>query len=341
MKKNKFHRVDHNSLAWKIYLGYDILMMLIIVVNLLCLIVNAILMSHFADWLSPILHANELLTTYRNVLHPWVEYSETWFICFLVAEFSIRWIVSIVQKHHQRWFFFPFIHWYEVLAIFPALRFFRLLRAGIIAYRLHELGYQVIPQAWQKTGRFYYNVLMEELSDRVIITAIDGVKQELDTSSTHKQIIHDLVDHHREMFAQTFAQLLQETLATELRKQHLQIAQGMGNVIEKAIAETPELTQMLRLIPIVGAKIEDQIQHIGKRLGQNVVDGLLQPLTTGSTQHPNPTYQHVAQTISQLNIDNHQLEQLVESVVYETLAAVRKQVKVKQWQHILNATDQN
>ncbi|WP_269915250.1 preprotein translocase subunit SecA [Acinetobacter sp. HY1485] len=341
MKRNKFHRVDHNSLAWKIYLGYDILMMLIIVVNLLCLIVNAILMSHFADWLSPFLHANELLTTYRNVLHPWVEYSETWFICFLVAEFFTRWFVSIVQKHHQRWFFFPFIHWYEVLAIFPALRFFRLLRAGIIAYRLHELGYQVVPLAWQKTGRFYYNVLMEELSDRVIITAIDGVKQELDTSSTHKQIIHDLVDHHRDMFAHTFAQLLQETLATELRKQHLQIAQGMGSVIEKAIADTPELTQMLRLIPIVGAKIEDQIQHIGKRLGQNVVDGLLQPLTTGSTQHPNPTYQHVAQTISQLNIDNHQLEQLVESVVYETLAAVRKQVKVKQWQHILNATDQN
>lgn len=337
MKKNKFHRVDRHSLAWKLYLGYDILMMLIIIINLICLISNAILMSHFALWVSDLTHQSELLSAYKTHLHPWVELTETWFICFLLFEFIVRWIISIIQQHHQRWFFFPFIHWYEVLAIFPALRFFRLLRAGIIAYRLHELGYEIIPNAWQKTGRFYYNVLMEELSDRVIITALDGVRHELDTSSSHKKIIHDLVDHHREMFADTFAELLQETLATELRKQQFTIANNMGQVIENAISNTPELTQMLRLIPIVGSKIEDQIQHIGKRLGQNVVNGLLEPLT----QSPNTTYQHVAKTLSQINIDNHSLEKLVESVVYESLESVRKQVKVKQWQHILNANDQN
>ena len=41
---------------------------------------------------------------------------------------------------------------------------------------------------------------MEELSDRVVITVIDGVRQELETSSSHKDIIHELVDHHRQLF---------------------------------------------------------------------------------------------------------------------------------------------
>ncbi|KAA5585403.1 preprotein translocase subunit SecA, partial [Pseudomonas aeruginosa] len=43
--------------------------------------------------------------------------------------------------------------------------------------------------------------------------------------------------------------------------------------------------------------------------------------------------------ISHINIDNHELEQLVESVVFETLEAVRKQVKVKQWQQTLAEYD--
>jgi hypothetical protein len=41
-----------------------------------------------------------------------------------------------------------------------------------------------------------------------------------------------------------------------------------------------------------------------------------------------------------LNIDNKYLEELVESVVFESLAAIRKQVKVKQWQQTLREYDQ-
>ncbi len=79
------------------------------------------------------------------------------------------------------------------------------------------MGYQVIPGSWLKRGRFYYQVVMEELSDRVVITVLDGVKQELETDSTHKQILHDLIDHHRALFAQTFAEILQDSLAEALK----------------------------------------------------------------------------------------------------------------------------
>ena len=44
--------------------------------------------------------------------------------------------------------------------------------------------------------------------------------------------------------------------------------------------------------------------------------------------------------MSQLNIENNALEQLVESVVYESLESLRKQVAVKQWQLELEKNDQ-
>ena len=245
-----------------------------------------------------------------------------------------------MNKHHARWWFFPFIHWYEILAIIPHLRFLRLFRAGIIAYRLHELGYKVVPDNIRIKAAFYYSVIMEELSDRVVISVIDGVRQELETSSSHKKIIHDLVDHHRQLFTVALSSLLQESLAKTLQEQQPMITKKVGIIVNQAIEDTPELTQLLRLIPLVGGRIEQQIQSIGQRLGENISIGLIEPFTAGSAHNPNENYQLIAEKVSELNIDNQYLEELVESVVFESLAAIRKQVKIKQWQQTLHEYDQ-
>lgn len=330
----------YDTPAWKIFLVYDIFMMLIIVVNLVCLCANAFLTSHFGAWFFDQIHLASVLSYYKTELHPWVIKTESWFITFLVAELLLRWLIAIVNKHHQRWFFFPFIHWYEVLAIVPYLRFLRLIRAAIIAYRLNELGYQVVPDKVRNRVLFYYRVLMEELSDRVVITVLDGIRHELATSSSHKKIIHNLVDHHRDLFAKAVAEILQESLATELSAQQHLIADNVGKIVKRAIEDTPQLTQLLKLIPIAGSMIEHQIQNIGQRLGENITSGLIAPLTQGSVQQPNIIYDLVSKKVSHLNIENQTLEQLVESAVYESLAALRKQVEIKQWQVVLDKNDQ-
>ena len=153
-KQTKYHRVDSSSLSFKLFLVYDIFMVFIIIFNLFCLAANFFLMSSIGAWFFEHIHLPQVLSFYRTHLHPWVITSEAWFIGFLIIELLVRWGIAIVYKHHKRWFFFPFIHWYEILAIIPQLRFLRLSRAGIIAYRLHELGYPVIPESWRKTGLF-------------------------------------------------------------------------------------------------------------------------------------------------------------------------------------------
>lgn len=331
---------SHKTLGWRLAVTYDVFMLVIIIINIFCLCANAFLMSNFGNWFFDEIHLPQLLQYYKTDLHPWVIKTESWFITFLIVEFCIRWFISIVNKHHARWFFFPFIHGYEILAIIPYLRFLRLIRAGIIAYRFHEMGYKVVPDAIMKRVMFYYRVVMEELSDRVVITVIDGIKQELDTSSSHKKIIHDLVDHHRDKFAITLAEILQESLATELKAQSHLITNNVGQIVRQAIEDTPQLTQLLRLIPIAGSMIENQIQNIGQQLGENITQGLIQPLTQGSVQNPNAMYQLISTKLSQLNIDNQTLEELVESVVYESLESLKTQVAIKQWQLELEKNDQ-
>ena len=316
-QNSKYSLVNPNSKFFKLFLVYDIFMVFIIVFNLFCLGMNFFLMSNIGEWFFNTIHLPNVLEFYRSYLHPWVITTEAWFIIFLITELAVRWAIAIVNKHHARWWFFPFIH---------------LFRAGIIAYRLHELGYKVVPDNIRIKAAFYYSVIMEELSDRVVISVIDGVRQELETSSSHKKIIHDLVDHHRQLFTVALSSLLQESLAKTLQEQQPMITKKVGIIVNKAIEDTPELTQLLRLIPLVGGRIEQQIQSIGQRLGENVSIGLIEPFTAGSAHNPNENYQLIAEKVSELNIDNHYLEELVESVVFESLAAIRKQVKIKQWQ---------
>ncbi|MGE8653090.1 preprotein translocase subunit SecA [Acinetobacter gandensis] len=342
-KKSKYHQVNPNSWSFKLFLVYDTFMVFIIVFNLFCLCMNFFLMSNLGSWFFNSIHLPDVLSFYREHLHPWVITTEAWFIIFLIVELVVRWAYAIINKHHQRWFFFPFIHWYEILAIIPHLRFLRLFRAGVIAYRLYEMGYQIIPSSIQKKALFYYRVIMEELSDRVVLTVLDGIKHELNTSTTHKDLISNVVQHHRDLFTQVLAEILQENLTKELRAERELIAKNVGQIVSQAIEDTPELTQLLRLIPIVGSRIEQQIQSIGQRLGENITEGLISPLAypNQSTQSKPNFYLDISNRITRIEIENNEkLDELVRSAVFESLEAIRKQVKVKQWQQIMQEQDQ-
>lgn len=335
--KPTFNFAKQGSWGWKIALAYDVFMMFLIIINLFFLASNAILMSEFSKWLFDFIHLGEILQFYHQKLHPWVIITEGWFTTFLVVEIIVRWIIAIALKQHQRWFFFPFVHWYEILAIIPQFRFLRLLRAGAIAYHLHEHGYQVLPKSWYGKIAFYYNLVMEELTSRIVLTVLNNIKRELKTSTTHKQLIHELVDNHRQLFAEALSQILQESLGKELQYQRFMIAQDVGKVVNQAIEDTPELTQLLRLIPIVGGRIEQQIQSIGQRLGENIAQGLIEPFAHNKADQPLTSYRFIAEKISEIDIThNEKIEKLVASAVFESLDAISRQVKIKEWQQLLD-----
>lgn len=335
--KSSFHFVRKDSWSWKVVLVYDIFMMALILINLFCLSANAILMSDFGDWLFNFIQLPEVLQFYRTELRPWVIITEGWFTTFLIIELLVRWGLAIIFRHHARWWFFPFVHWYEVLSILPQLRFLRLLRAVAIGYNLYSHGYKVIPDSIFRRANFYYNLVMEELSSRIVLTIVNNLQRELSSSTGHRQFIDNLVEQHRKLLAAALADILQQSLGKELQSQRQSIAENVGQVVSQAIEDTPELTQLLRLLPIVGGRMERQIQSIGQRLGENITQGLIQPFAHHDTLPDNVAYAHIADKVSQIEIEhNPHIDALVESAVFETLEAIRKQVKVKKWQQILN-----
>lgn len=320
----------------RIKIIYDIGMLILIVLDLLSMGIDALLMSSFmlkiAAWFSIV----PLVTDYQMTLHPWIKTIGGFFTLFLITELLIRWVIAIVERRYYRWFFFPFIHWYEVLGCAPQLRALRLLRAVVTGYRLHQLGYQVLPTSWLKTGKFYYDVIMEEISDRVILTAIENIRTEIAHADGH--LIHDIIDKHRDELEAVIMLLLQQEVTPLLQSNAdtpplfaKPLADQVGVAIQQSLMDTPELRRALRMIPIAGSLIENQLMNLGQHLGENLTMALSQSLT-----HPvqlERLYRQIATQVAQVDTTNPALEKLISTVIDESLTALANQVKIQQWKH--------
>ncbi|MFI4919799.1 MAG: hypothetical protein ACHP65_09615, partial [Legionellales bacterium] len=177
----------------KISLVYDMLMVVSVLASLVLLAVQYILNADFG-WITDLLSLLKISASQERLINISLKNINHFITGFLVIELLVRWILAIIKRSYFRWFFFPFIHWYEVLGCLPILRPLRLFRTFIIAYRLYLLGYSILPSNWIIKGRFYYDLVLEELSDRIVLRVLDGISSELKQNKTHYVLLDRIIE---------------------------------------------------------------------------------------------------------------------------------------------------
>lgn len=321
----------------RLKLTYDIVMIIAISIDLLLISTDAILMSTFSGNAANWLGVSSQLDWYQNHIHDSLRNAGGFFTLFLIVELLLRWAIAIKQNIYYRWFFFPFVHWYEVLGCFPQLRALRLFRAVIIGRRLYQLGYQVLPQPWINRINFYIDLVLEELSDRVILTTIQTFRQQLTDPQRQKSFMQSTIARNRDEIEAAILSLLRKELAPKLKALTESagggaiLASEMGNAIQEGLANTPELRRYLRMIPIAGSLIESQLQHVGHNIGENVVYALNERLL--DDERIDALMVAVASGIAQIDIDNPALNHLIANIIDDGLNEFEAQIKVQQWKH--------
>ncbi len=319
-----------------IKLVYDIVMLLAIVIDLGLIFFDQIMMSTFFANVAHWLWLDGWLGYYQANLHKPLATIGGFFTLFLIGELLVRWALAIYRKTYYRWFFFPFVHWYEVLGCFPLLRPLRLLRALIIIKRLHEMDIQVVPLRLIKTAKFYGHILLEELSDRVILTAVDNFRSQMRTPQVSNALIETTFNKNRVAIEQAVAVLLQQELTPKLHaivssKVNDELSVQIGQAVERALVDTPELRRYLKLIPIAGSLIESQLLDIGNHIGQNVTSAVNKQLL--SEQLLDELMKQIAKGVSQIDITRPEIKILVSALVEDGLNAFEQQIKIQQWKH--------
>ena len=211
------------------------------------------------------------------------------------------------------------------------MRILRFLRIAAIIYRAHKLGV-IDVRSFYLYGVFarYKDVLVEEVSDRVVVHVLSGIQSEVSGSSgvvdriwleaiaPHK----DEITHSVELAAERFLQQ-----AISARKPALDAY--VERVLSEALQSSRHVFDSLKAMPFWGQIVVDQIETAIKTIVGNVVDNLLEDSKGIAFRR---LAAEAERTIAVALADRDTgIEDIVRQVIDQSLEIVKDQVKVQQW----------
>ncbi len=260
------------------------------------------------------------------------------FVSIFLSEFFLRWGYAVKAKVYDRWYFYPFIHWYDLVGCIPvgSLRFLRVLRVISIIYRLHQ--YKIIDVTNTKLYRFvnfYYEAFMEELSDRIVLKVLSGVQQEVKRGSPlFDKIQQDILYPRREMLTDWISSRVAEAAQEGYVPNRGALRSYLEDRVDSALKQNLELSR-LKFLPVVGPTIQETLEEAVGDIVANVIHQILEDLASASNHAFIEDIVNVfLPSPDQVESDETENEALINLIV-EIIDAVKAQVRVKYWREDL------
>lgn len=311
----------------------DLLMIFILIINL-----NLIVF----DWIFSYLTVQNLLEKYlpsfyqfyNDNIHKDFLRVDLYFVAVFVVELLIRWIFAIRDKRYHKWFFYPIIHWYDVLGCIPVgeFRFLRILRVISIVLRLQKLEIIDITKTYlfDRIAK-YINILVEEVSDRVVVNVLENIQDEIrEGTPVSNRVITEVIMPQKTLLVEWLSQRLQ-TVSSDA---HQTYKEDIQRYVEKRIADAVTNNKEIKdiaMIPIVGSMISRNLESAISDIVLSVVTGIIQDLA--STNNRAIVSDLTDLTLESILIQGNDetVNRMVKEMALQSIEIVKDQVKVKKW----------
>jgi hypothetical protein len=258
------------------------------------------------------------------------------FVAIFIFDVLLGWAIAIAQKRYARWFFYPFVHWYDVLGCIPlaGFRLLRVLRVISLLVRLQRLGVIDITR-WRlyRFYRTYYGVLMEEISDRVAINLLEDMQNEIrDSQHLTQRISNEVIQPRKAALVDEVAARLERTINKGYAENHQQVHRYVAALVARTMEENDELRRLRRL-PMgdaVAEGIERSLSDIASRVVHEAIDGLRSPHF-----HSMLTDLVGSGVDAWLQVDDR-TDRVTQQVLIDMLELLKEQVAVKRWKSELS-----
>ena len=310
----------------------DLLMLALLIINLIWLLFDGLFATQaFKSILASM--STDLVTGYAPIHENFVLYDLA-FVAVFLTEFCVRWVASVVRKTYVRWYFFPFIHWYDLIGCIPlgGARIFRFLRIFSIFYRLQK--YQIIDLRNTAVYRFiifYYDVLVEELSDRIVVKVLSDAQKDIAAGSP-------LIDDISQQVLASRLPILTQWLSSVMVHigesiEHNDHGESVRSHVQKSVGKAVRgNTQVstLKLVPILGSTIEKTLEQSVTDIVTQSIINLMKDIT------PEKIDDFVEHGIGRFSSEDHMLDQEVLLIVNECLELVKQHVSQQRWKDSFN-----
>lgn len=309
------------------WLVLDVIMLGLLMINLSWLIFDWLFTNAaFANLIEGL--SSPFHDFYKTEIRPNFFQYDLIFVTLFISEFLLRWAASIRRESHARWYWYPFIHWYEVLGCIPltGFRVLRLLRIVSMLYRLQHLG--VINLAETRAGKFLrenYDVLIEHISDRVVLNVLSGIQDEIRHGQpVFRSIVNDVVKPQKTALSEAVA----KPIATNLERHYNRHREEIRRYLDKRIAEAMQHSEdisRLEKIPMLGHHTIELLERAISDIVFNILNQSAADLTHIDNQQLIPSV--IKSSLETLLQESPALDKLGEQILLDAIEVIKARVK--------------
>lgn len=310
---------------------WDMIMLVVVSINLTWLVIDA-LYAH------PVINSGlqsffpQGHGFYGEHLHSNFAQWDLAFVALYLTEIVCRWVTSIFRKTYYRWWFYPFVHWYDVLGSLPlpGFRALRLFRLVSLLYRLQQYGILDFSQTFiYRFCHKYFLALVEEVSDRVVISVLDGVEEELRAGNpvTHR-VMTQVIAPRREELGQWLGDQITDLIEHSYLKRQTEVAHYIRRLVHEGVKDNPEVSNLAR-IPALGGYITETLE----KAIADITHGALEQLALDLHGEGSTGLIHEASEVlfENLSEPGGPLSQLLKGVMLDLLEVVKAEVRIQKW----------
>ena len=312
----------------------DLLMLALLIINLIWLLFDGLFATQAFKSILGSMSA-DIVSGYAPIHENFVLYDLAFVVVFL-TEFCVRWVAAVIRKTYVRWYFFPFIHWYDLIGCIPlgGVRIFRFLRIFSIFYRLQK--YAIIDlrnTAVYRFIMFYYDVFVEELSDRIVVKVLSDAQKDIAAGSP-------LIEDISQQVIATRLPILTQWLSSVMVHigesiEHNDHGESVRNHVQKSVGKAVRdnsQVSILKLVPMLGSTIEKTLEQSVTDIVTQSIINLLKDVT------PEKIDDFVEHGIGRFSSEDHMLDQEVLLIVNECLELVKQHVSQQRWKDSFDST---
>jgi hypothetical protein len=268
----------------------DVFMILVVMINLFFIIFDwHFQFAFFQSSLSALYPG--LYQWYKTEIHPNFLLYDAYFVAIFVTELLISWVVAVKNKKYSRWWFYPFIHWYDVLGCIPVgfFRWLRMFRIVSMMLRLHQ--YEIIDLKKNVVYNYINNLYIlftNKVTDKVLINLVSGIQREVvketvkPTAKTGSGYIADAIRPDQEELARVLVAKFQRSAKNNYSLHRDELKDQIFTIVREGFDKSAEIKK-LEQVPVVGKQISKSIENSLSDVAFQLVDSLLRQLTSEET----------------------------------------------------------
>ena len=311
----------------------DLVMLALILANLALIIF---------DWMFLNPAFQNVLQQYVPAFHAWYDstihanffYIDLAFVSVFLLEIAARWGLAIWRQTYHRWFFYPFIHWYDVLGCIPisSFRFLRVLRVFAVIPKIQRTGLIDLKETYVYQSYLKYrDILVEEITDRVTVNILNGIQDGVRQGNPiTERIVRDVIQPQQEALATAFAHRVQEAAATSYEPYRETFRAYVDERVQEAVDQNQEIG-IIGQLPGVGRPIRSLLQGAISDITFHVVDDVLHDVAALDND------QLIAE-ITERSSDalvrgkyDERLNAILQEIIIDSLELIKEHVQIQQW----------